>query len=294
MGSAEGLLQLPVHMESWRLHFLSRERKFARLNIPMKGRGRPEYRSHADGGLHVPAVTPQPTHRPSVKSSVRRRFWYPKWPMTSGHDAVSSESFPWHHSPQPGCAGRRAVRWGHPRKRNSFYSPTALTLGPLPLLLAIAQFLPITPGRAVPAKPQDAPRASSLLQQPRRWTVSHSASPTSSVPASPSHLGKGGVLEPVPNWVATRSPKRRPALAVLAEGLLPLVSLVTALSTRCWGVGCPRTQKRQYTESEGRAESITVLRGRSGWDSQRSLSNPTLRVERQPLWMTFVSGHMKP
>lgn len=64
-------------------------------------------------------------------------------------------------------------------------------------------------------------------------------------------LGKGWVLEPVPNWTATH-PKAEAGPAHSNQGPSPLISPASALAAQHWAVGCP--QHRSNNKQEMRAE----------------------------------------
>lgn len=86
-------------------------------------------------------------------------------------------------------------------------------------------------------------------------------------------LGKEWEPEPVPRWVPTHNPKN-------------LFSLVSPASAHHRCAGCPK-HRSSNRQSKGRAQSVTVLRGRTGCGT--SVTCPTHPgAKRQSLWMHFL------
>lgn len=88
----ESLLQLPTHMGSWRLHFLSRERlKYPHDQKQLLGtvvyRVPEQKRSQVGGGPPTPLPpSHKTTHRP--RAQFEMGGLYLKCPMTSSHDSL--------------------------------------------------------------------------------------------------------------------------------------------------------------------------------------------------------------
>lgn len=85
-------------------------------------------------------------------------------------------------------------------------------------------------------------------------------------------LGKEWDPEPVPRWVPIHNPKS-------------LFSLISPASAHHRCAGCPK-HRSSNRQSKGRAQSVTVLRGRTGCGT--SVTCPTHPgAKRQSLWMLF-------
>ena len=140
----------------WRLHFPSRERKYARPDAPRVGRSsrtvvyRVQEQKRRQRGRKTP---PRPCHHlihqhTDQAPGARWGFWYLKRAMTSSHDMVSRDAWSLPAAPQP-----LADAWSPPSgviaESGDSSSSTLLTLGPHPLLPAITQF-PLTSGHPVP------------------------------------------------------------------------------------------------------------------------------------------------